>query len=59
MYKYKSKSLAYEKAVELKLSYGMSVFDGCFYVGTVEQLNKIGVIITNSVGVKNGPVGVL
>ena len=53
MYKYKSKILAYEKAVELKLSYGMSVFDGCFYVGTVEQLNKIGVIITNLVGVKN------
>jgi hypothetical protein len=43
MYKYKSKALAREKADDLNLYYGTSVFDGYYYVGTQEQLTKIGV----------------
>lgn len=45
MFRYNSKSLAREKAKELNLEYGFSVFDGRMYVGTKEELDKIGVII--------------
>lgn len=48
MYRFRSLALAYEKAKELYLDFGLCVFDGWYYVGTKTQLLKIGVIIKSS-----------
>lgn len=50
MYKCRTEETAHAIAAENKLSYGMSVFDGAWYVGTVAQLEGVGAIrITSTV----------
>ena len=44
MSKCKFSALARELAGERGLWYGMSIFDGYYYVGTVAQLERIGCI---------------
>jgi len=44
MKKVNNEKLAKQLAKEDKLFYGMSVFDGKFYIGTEEQLKKIGCV---------------
>jgi hypothetical protein len=43
MYKVNNAEMAKELAKEYNLSYGMSLFDGKWYVGSPEELKKIGV----------------
>jgi hypothetical protein len=44
MYRCRIEKVAREIATEKSASYGMSVFDGAWYVGTAEELRKIGVV---------------
>lgn len=44
MYKVNNVTMAKERAKESNLSYGMSIFDGKWYVGSPEELKEIGVI---------------
>ena len=44
MYKTKNEQTAIELAIENNYTYGVSIFDGQYYVGTKEELTRIGVV---------------
>ena len=44
MFKVTNEKLAQELSAEHKLHYGRSIFDGAWYLGTVEQLDKCGAV---------------
>lgn len=45
MIKVKNEQQAIECAIHDKLSYGISVCDGRYYVGTIKQLDTAGVVM--------------
>ena len=44
MRRYKNKQAAIEYAADMDLTFGMSVFDGRFYVGSTQQIEDIGCV---------------
>lgn len=45
MFKFRSLTCAMQKANESNLCYGFCILDGFYYVGRIEQLERIGCLI--------------